>query len=45
MKHYIFIASLLSTALLASCSLDESPKSKFNESEAFGNSTLTYVIR
>ena len=43
MKHYIFIASLLSTALLASCSLDESPKSKFDESEAFGNSTLTYV--
>lgn len=43
MKKYIFSVVFLSTALLTSCSLDETPQSKFKESEAFANSTLTYV--
>ena len=34
---------MLSTALLAGCSLDETPKSKFSEEEAFKSPTLTYV--
>ena len=43
MKKYIFSVVFLSAALLTSCSLDETPQSKFKESEAFANSTLTYV--
>ena len=43
MKKYIFSVVFLSTAILTSCSLDETPQSKFKESEAFANSTLTYV--
>lgn len=43
MKKYIFSVVFLSTALLTSCSLDETPQSKFKESDAFANSTLTYV--
>ena len=43
MKKHIFGIALLSTALLAACSLDENPKSKFSEEEAFNNATLTYV--
>ena len=35
--------ALLSTALLAACSLDETPQSKFKETDAFANATLTYV--
>ncbi len=42
-KKYIFGMALLSTALLAGCSLDETPKSKFKEKDAFANATLTYV--
>ena len=43
MKKYIFSVVFLSAALFTSCSLDETPQSKFKESEAFANSTLTYV--
>ncbi len=43
MKKHIFGIVLLSTALLTACSLDENPKSSFNEDEAFKNATLTYV--
>ena len=43
MKKYIFGMALLSTALLAACSLDETPQSKFKETDAFANATLTYV--
>lgn len=43
MKKHIFGIALLSTALLTACSLDENPKSSFNEAEAFKNATLTYV--
>ena len=43
MKKHIFGIALLSTALLTACSLDENPKSSFNEDEAFKNATLTYV--
>ena len=43
MKKYIFSVVFLSTALLTSCSLDETPQSKFKESDDFANSTLTYV--
>ncbi len=43
MKKHIFGIALLSMALLTACSLDENPKSSFNEDEAFKNATLTYV--
>lgn len=43
MKRYIFGAMLFSTAFLASCSLDEDPKSSLSEEQAFANPTLTYV--
>lgn len=43
MKKYIFSVVFLSAALFTSCSLDETPQSKFKESDAFANSTLTYV--
>ena len=43
MKKYIFGSLLLSAALLTSCSLDETPQSKFSEAEAFKSSTLIYV--
>lgn len=43
MKKYIFGTLLISTAMLTACSLDENPKSKFSEDEAFKSSTLTYV--
>lgn len=43
MKKYILGSLLLSTALLTGCSLDETPKSKFSEEEAFKSPTLTYV--
>ena len=43
MKKYIFGSLLLSATLLTSCSLDETPQSKFSESEAFKSSTLIYV--
>ncbi len=43
MKKHIIGIALLSTALLAACSLDENPKSSFSEEESFKNATLTYV--
>ena len=43
MKQYILGSLLLSSVLLAGCSLDENPRSKFNEDEAFSTSKLTYV--
>lgn len=43
MKKHIFGSLILSAALLTSCSLDETPQSKFSESEAFKSSTLIYV--
>lgn len=43
MKQYIIGSMLLSTILLASCSLDETPRSKFSEEEAFSTPKLVYV--
>ncbi len=43
MKQYIIGSMLLSSILLASCSLDETPRSKFSEEEAFSTSKLVYV--
>ena len=43
MKQYIIGSMLLSSILLASCSLDETPRSKFSEEEAFSTPKLTYV--
>ena len=43
MKQYIIGSMLLSSILLASCSLDETPRSKFSEQEAFSTPKLTYV--
>ena len=39
MKQYIIGSMLLSSILLASCSLDETPRSKFSEEE-----WLTYIL-
>lgn len=43
MKKYILSSMLLSGLMFASCNLDETPLSKFDESEAFQSSTLIYV--
>ncbi len=43
MKQYIIGSMLLSSILLASCSLDETPRSKFSEAEAFSTPKLVYV--
>lgn len=43
MKKYIIGSILLSSVLLAGCSLDENPRSKFTEEEAFKTSKLVYV--
>lgn len=43
MKQYIIGSILLSSILLASCSLDETPRSKFSEEEAFSTPKLVYV--
>ena len=43
MKQYIIGSMLLSSILLASCSLEETPRSKFSEEEAFSTSKLVYV--
>ena len=43
MKKYIFGSLLLSATLLTSCSLEETPQSKFSEAEAFKSSNLIYV--
>ena len=43
MKQYIISSMLLSSVLLAGCSLDENPRSKFSEEEAFSTSKLVYV--
>ena len=43
MKQYIIGSMLLSSILLASCSLEETPRSKFSEQEAFSTPKLTYV--
>ena len=43
MKQYIIGSMLLSSVLLAGCSLDENPRSKFSEEEAFSTSKLVYV--
>ena len=43
MKQYIICSMLLSSILLASCSLDETPRSKFSEEEAFSTPKLVYV--
>ena len=43
MKQYIIGSMLLSSILLASCSLDETPRSKFSEQEAFSTPKLVYV--
>lgn len=44
MKKIIYSATLIATLLLmAGCSLDEKPLSKFDESEAYKSSTLVYV--
>jgi hypothetical protein len=43
MKKHTYLPILLGTALLTGCSLDEDPKSKLSEEQAFQNSTLTYV--
>lgn len=43
MKQYIIGSMLLSLILLASCSLDETPRSKFSEEEAFSTPKLVYV--
>ena len=43
MKQYIIGSMLLSSILLASCSLEETPRSKFSEEEAFSTPKLVYV--
>lgn len=43
MKQYIIGSMLLSSILLAGCSLDETPRSKFSEEEAFSTPKLVYV--
>lgn len=43
MKQYIIGSMLLSSILLASCSLDETPRSKFSEEEAFSTPKQVYV--
>ena len=43
MKKYILSSMILSGLMFASCNLDETPLSKFDESEAFQSSTLIYV--
>ena len=43
MKQYFIGSMLLSSILLASCSLDETPRSKFSEEEAFSTPKLVYV--
>lgn len=43
MKQYLIGSMLLSSILLASCSLDETPRSKFSEEEAFSTPKLVYV--
>ena len=43
MKQYIIGSMLLSSILLASCSLDETSRSKFSEEEAFSTPKLVYV--
>ena len=43
MKQYIIGSMLLSSILLASCSLEETPRSKFSEQEAFSTPKLVYV--
>lgn len=43
MKKYILASALLTAGMLGSCSLDETPKSAFDETEAFKSSTLIYV--
>ena len=43
MRQYIIGSMLLSSILLASCSLDETPRSKFSEEEAFSTPKLVYV--
>ena len=43
MKQYIIGSMLLSSILLASCSLDETPRSKLSEQEACSTPKLTYV--
>lgn len=43
MKQYIIGSMLLSSVLLAGCSLDETPRSKFSEEEAFSTPKLVYV--
>ena len=43
MKQYIIGSMLLSSVLLAGCSLDENPRSKFSEEEAFSTPKLVYV--
>ena len=43
MKQYIIGSMLLSSVLLAGCSLDENPRSKFSEEEAFSTPKRVYV--
>lgn len=43
MKQYIIGSMLLSSILLASCSLEETPRSKFSEEEAFSTPKLVYA--
>ena len=44
MKKLLYSAAVLALAfLIAGCSLDETPLSKFDESEAYKSSTLVYV--
>ena len=43
MKQYIIGSMLLSSILLASCSLEETPRSKFSEQEPFSTPKLVYV--
>lgn len=43
MKKYIFGTLLLSAALCAGCSLEETPQSKFSQDEAFKSEKLTYA--
>lgn len=43
MKKTYLLGALLLTFTLSNCSLDEEPKSKFDEENAFATSTLTYA--
>ena len=44
MKKILYSAAVVALTLLAvGCSLEETPKSKFDESEAYKSSTLVYV--